>query len=80
MAASERPKPFSPDEIQKIVRHLRRPAVFLDMTSDWPVLRWTAEHLSARLGDRLIRFRLARKEKANGKNTSSYPPHTHTLT
>ncbi|XP_063355060.1 HSPB1-associated protein 1 homolog [Pelmatolapia mariae] len=56
-------KPFSPEETWRIVHHLQQPAVFLNMTCDWPVLHWTAEHLSSCLGDRLIRFRLGRKEK-----------------
>lgn len=68
MAESDSSKPFSPDEIQKILHHLQQPAVFTNMTSDWPVLQWTAEHLSARLGDKPIRFRLARKEGTNSKN------------
>uniref|UniRef100_H3DE34 Hspb associated protein 1 n=1 Tax=Tetraodon nigroviridis TaxID=99883 RepID=H3DE34_TETNG len=66
MAEADRSKPFGPDQIQKILQHLQQPAVFRNMTWDWPVLQWTAEHLSARLGDRLIRFRLARKEQTNG--------------
>lgn len=68
MAEADSAKPFSPDEIQKILHHLQQPAVFMNMTLDWPALQWTAEQLSARLGDRLIRFRLARKEKTNSKN------------
>ncbi|XP_030614460.1 HSPB1-associated protein 1 homolog [Archocentrus centrarchus] len=58
-------KPFSPEETRRIVHHLQQPAVFLNMTCDWPVLRWTAEHLSSCLGDRRVRFRLGRKEKTN---------------
>eukprot|EP00066_Takifugu_rubripes_P022207 XP_011611473.1 PREDICTED: HSPB1-associated protein 1 [Takifugu rubripes] len=58
-------KPFSPDEIQKILLHLQQPAVFMNMALDWPVLQWTAENLSARLGDTPVRFRLARKEGTN---------------
>lgn len=68
MAEPDPSKPFSPAQIQKILRHLRQPAVFLNATSDWPVLQWTAENLSARLGDTLIRFRLGRKEKTNSKD------------
>ncbi|MED6244564.1 hypothetical protein ATANTOWER_016355 [Ataeniobius toweri] len=35
------------------------------MTHGWPVIRWTAEHLSGCLDDRLIRFRLGRKQATN---------------
>ncbi|XP_029385689.1 HSPB1-associated protein 1 homolog [Echeneis naucrates] len=58
-------KPFSTEEIQRILHHLQQPAVFINMTCDWPALRWTAENLSACLGDKLIRFRLGRKEGMN---------------
>ncbi|KAM3607520.1 uncharacterized protein V6R79_009149 [Siganus canaliculatus] len=63
MAAAGSNKPFSPEEVQEILQHLHQPAVFTNMTSDWPVLRWTAEHLSSCLGDKLVRFRLGRKEE-----------------
>lgn len=68
MADTDSTKPFSPDEVQRILRHLQQPAVFMNMTCDWAVLKWTAEHLSACLGDKLIRFRLAKKEETNSKN------------
>ncbi|XP_068602774.1 HSPB1-associated protein 1 homolog [Brachionichthys hirsutus] len=58
-------KPFSPEEIQRILHHLQQPAVFFNMTRGWPVLRWTAEHLSGCLGDKLVRFRLGRKKETN---------------
>ncbi|KAG7220315.1 hypothetical protein INR49_010149 [Caranx melampygus] len=58
-------KPFSAEETQRILHHLQQPVVFMNMTCDWPVLRWTAEHLSACLGDKPIRFRLGRKEGVN---------------
>ncbi|XP_049450022.1 HSPB1-associated protein 1 homolog [Epinephelus fuscoguttatus] len=58
-------KAFSPEETQRILHHLQQPAVFMNMTGGWPVLRWTAEHLSDCLGDKLIRFRLGRKEETN---------------
>ncbi|XP_013883958.1 HSPB1-associated protein 1 homolog [Austrofundulus limnaeus] len=35
------------------------------MTCDWPALHWTAEHLSGCLSDRLVQFRLGRKEETN---------------
>lgn len=69
MSESDSLKPFSPDEIQEILLHLQQPAVFMNMTLDWPVLLWTADNLSACLGDKLIRFRLARKEGTNSKNS-----------
>ncbi|TMS00843.1 HSPB1-associated protein 1-like protein, partial [Larimichthys crocea] len=65
MAAPSSVKPFSPEETQTILHHLQQPAVFKNMTCGWPVLRWTAEHLSGCLGNKLIRFRLGRKEEKN---------------
>ncbi|XP_047457958.1 HSPB1-associated protein 1 homolog isoform X2 [Mugil cephalus] len=65
MAAAAPVKPFSPEEARRIVHHLQQPAVFPSMTCGWPALRWTAEHLSGCLGDRLVRFRLGRKEEKN---------------
>uniref|UniRef100_UPI0037E974E5 HSPB1-associated protein 1 homolog n=1 Tax=Semicossyphus pulcher TaxID=241346 RepID=UPI0037E974E5 len=56
-------KPFSPGESQRILHHLQQPAVFMKMTCGWPVLDWTAEHLSRCLGDKLVRFRLGRKDE-----------------
>ncbi|KAF7658089.1 hypothetical protein LDENG_00017700 [Lucifuga dentata] len=58
-------KPFTPEESRRILHHLQQPAVFLNMTHGWPVLQWTAERLSGCLGDKLIRFRLGRKEERN---------------
>ncbi|XP_022596826.1 HSPB1-associated protein 1 [Seriola dumerili] len=58
-------QPFSTEETQRILQHLQQPAVFMNMTRGWPVLHWTAEHLSACLGDKLIRFRLGRKGDVN---------------
>lgn len=68
MAAPDSIKPFSPEQIQRILPHLQQPAVFMNMTCGWPVLHWTAEHLSDCLSDKLIRFRLGRKEETNSKN------------
>nr|XP_046260448.1 HSPB1-associated protein 1 homolog isoform X2 [Scatophagus argus]XP_046260449.1 HSPB1-associated protein 1 homolog isoform X2 [Scatophagus argus]XP_046260450.1 HSPB1-associated protein 1 homolog isoform X2 [Scatophagus argus]XP_046260451.1 HSPB1-associated protein 1 homolog isoform X2 [Scatophagus argus]XP_046260452.1 HSPB1-associated protein 1 homolog isoform X2 [Scatophagus argus] len=65
MASPDSIKPFSPEEIQRILHHLQQPAVFMNMTCGWPVLHWTAEHLSGCLGDKLVRFRLGRKEETN---------------
>ncbi|KAG8000928.1 HSPB1-associated protein 1-like protein, partial [Nibea albiflora] len=65
MAAPNSVKPFSPEETQTILHHLQQPAVFMNMTCGWPVLHWTAEHLSGCLGNKLIRFRLGRKEEKN---------------
>ncbi|XP_042350020.1 HSPB1-associated protein 1 homolog [Plectropomus leopardus] len=65
MAAQDSFNPFSPEETQRILHHLQQPAVFMNMTGGWPVLHWTVEHLSGCLGDKLIRFRLGRKEETN---------------
>lgn len=58
-------RPFSPDEAYGIVHQLQQPAVFLNMTKDWPVLQWTAAHLSHCLQGKLVKFRLGRKEETN---------------
>ncbi|XP_061580284.1 HSPB1-associated protein 1 homolog [Cololabis saira] len=65
MAATAPTRPFGPDEARRIVRGLQQPAVFPDMTGGWAALRWTAEHLSGRLADRPVQFRLGRKEETN---------------
>ncbi|XP_056610871.1 HSPB1-associated protein 1 homolog isoform X2 [Triplophysa dalaica] len=53
-------KPFSPDEARRIVQSLQKPAVYLNMTKDWPSLNWTVKHLSSCLTDR-IRFRIGKR-------------------
>lgn len=67
MAAPDFIKPFSPEETQRILGNLQQPAVFVDMTCDWPVLSWTAERLSESLRDKLVRFRLGRKDETKSK-------------
>ncbi|KAM6934068.1 HSPB1-associated protein 1 homolog [Xenentodon cancila] len=68
MAATTPIKPFSPEEAQRILHGLQLPAVFLNMTCGWPVLHWTVEHLSSCLGDRLVLFRLGRREEKQETN------------
>ncbi|XP_020506908.2 HSPB1-associated protein 1 homolog [Labrus bergylta] len=63
MIAPDSFKAFAPEETQRILHHLQQPAVFMNMTCGWPVLHWTAEHLSECLGDKLVRFRLGRKDE-----------------
>uniref|UniRef100_A0A672L317 HSPB1-associated protein 1 homolog n=1 Tax=Sinocyclocheilus grahami TaxID=75366 RepID=A0A672L317_SINGR len=53
-------KPFTPEEARRIVQCLQTPAVFLNMTTDWPALHWTVEHLSTCLTERL-RFRIGKR-------------------
>ncbi|XP_037542711.1 HSPB1-associated protein 1 homolog [Nematolebias whitei] len=65
MAAMTPVNPFSPAEAQRVLHHLQQPAVFLNMTCGWPALHWTAEHLSSSLRDRLVQFRLGRREATN---------------
>ncbi|NP_001003777.1 HSPB1-associated protein 1 homolog [Danio rerio] len=55
-------KPFTPEEARRIVQVLQKPAVFLNMTTDWPALHWTVEHLSACLTER-IRFRVGKRSE-----------------
>ncbi|NXX74055.1 HBAP1 protein, partial [Urocolius indicus] len=51
-------KPFTPEETKEIVMSLQQPAVFCNMVSDWPALRWNAQYLSAVLDGKTIQFRL----------------------
>ncbi|XP_017565014.1 HSPB1-associated protein 1 homolog isoform X3 [Pygocentrus nattereri] len=59
-------KPFSPTEVQKIIQFLHKPAVFLNMTDDWPGREWTLEHLALCLGEKSVCFRIGKQteEKA----------------
>ncbi|XP_062861963.1 HSPB1-associated protein 1 homolog isoform X2 [Trichomycterus rosablanca] len=50
-------KPFRPEEAQRILQILDRPAVFLNMTDDWPGRNWTLEHLASCL-EKSLRFRI----------------------
>ncbi|KAM6986614.1 HSPB1-associated protein 1 homolog [Aplochiton taeniatus] len=61
----DKPKPFGTAEAQKILSSLQRPAVFLNMACDWPVLQWSATHLSYCLGGKAIRFRLGKRKAIN---------------
>ncbi|KAM4609104.1 HSPB1-associated protein 1 homolog isoform 2-T2 [Polymixia lowei] len=65
MATHTTIKPFGPEEAQMILDSLKQPAVFLNMTCDWPVLHWTLDRLSVLLGDKAIRFRLGRIDETN---------------
>ncbi|XP_051760890.1 HSPB1-associated protein 1 homolog isoform X3 [Ctenopharyngodon idella] len=55
-------KPFTPEEARRIVQFLQKPAVFLNMTKDWPALHWTVEHLSTCLTER-VRFRIGKRNE-----------------
>ncbi|XP_048049489.1 HSPB1-associated protein 1 homolog isoform X2 [Megalobrama amblycephala] len=55
-------KPFTPEEARRIVQFLQKPAVFLNMTKDWPALQWTVEHLSTCLTER-VRFRIGKRNE-----------------
>lgn len=59
-------KPFTPEEARMIVQFLQKPAVFLNMTKDWPALQWTVEHLSTCLTER-VRFRIGKRNEDMGK-------------
>lgn len=54
-------KPFTPSEAITIVEHLKYPAVFSNMTADWPALHWTVEHLSCCLDKKALRFRIGKR-------------------
>ena len=71
MASRATVKPFSPAEARMIQDGLQQPAVFLNMASDWPVCNWSVDQLAVSLGDKLIRFRLGRKEETNCKTKNN---------
>ncbi|XP_066542951.1 HSPB1-associated protein 1 homolog [Hoplias malabaricus] len=59
-------KPFSPKEIQRIIQCLSRPAVFLNMTDDWPGKNWSVNHLAHCLEEKPICFRIGKKVEEKG--------------
>ncbi|XP_007227984.3 HSPB1-associated protein 1 homolog isoform X3 [Astyanax mexicanus] len=59
-------KPFSPNEVQRIIQTLHRPAVFLNMTDDWPGRDWTLEHLAICLGEKSVYFRIGKRDEGHG--------------
>ncbi|XP_028663905.2 HSPB1-associated protein 1 homolog isoform X1 [Erpetoichthys calabaricus] len=59
-------KPYTPQEARQIVESLKQPAVFCNMASDWPALKWNVEYLVGVLRDKPIQFRIGKRlsEKA----------------
>ncbi|XP_029795301.1 HSPB1-associated protein 1 isoform X1 [Suricata suricatta] len=53
--------PFTPEKAREIIMSLQQPAVFCNMTCDWPAQHWTAEHLSEVLHGKQVRFRMGMK-------------------
>ncbi|KAI5107050.1 HSPB1-associated protein 1 homolog isoform X2 [Silurus meridionalis] len=56
-------KPFRPEEARRIMHFLHRPAVFLNMTDNWPGRDWTLEHLASCLEEKSVRFRIGKQGK-----------------
>ncbi|XP_017324999.1 HSPB1-associated protein 1 homolog isoform X2 [Ictalurus punctatus] len=54
-------KPFRPEEARRIMQFLHRPAVFLNMTDNWPGRDWTLEHLALCLEEKPVRFRIGKR-------------------
>ncbi|KAM9486048.1 HSPB1-associated protein 1 homolog [Clarias gariepinus] len=54
-------KPFRPEEAHRIIRDLHRPAVFLNMTDNWPARDWNLEHLALCLEEKSVRFRIGKQ-------------------
>ncbi|XP_076857891.1 HSPB1-associated protein 1 homolog [Brachyhypopomus gauderio] len=54
-------KPFSPARARQALQLLHSPAVFLNMTEDWPARRWTLEHLTRCAGEKSICFRIGKR-------------------
>ncbi|XP_059503512.1 HSPB1-associated protein 1 homolog [Stegostoma tigrinum] len=59
---SQDSKPFNPEEVRVIMTSLQQPAVFLNMVSDWPALKWTVEHLSCLLNGKPFKFRIGERK------------------
>ncbi|XP_041055997.1 HSPB1-associated protein 1 homolog isoform X2 [Carcharodon carcharias] len=58
---SQASKPFNPEEVRVIVASLQQPAVFLNMVSDWPALKWNVEYLSHVLNGKPLKFRIGER-------------------
>ncbi|XP_075685160.1 HSPB1-associated protein 1 isoform X4 [Rhinoderma darwinii] len=56
------PKPFTPQEARDLILGVARPAVFLNMTDDWPASRWTLTRLCDVLQEQTLRFRIGRRK------------------
>ncbi|XP_051873073.1 HSPB1-associated protein 1 homolog isoform X2 [Pristis pectinata] len=59
---SEDSKPFNPEEARTIIESLQQPALFLNMVSDWPAMRWTVEYLSQLLNGKKLTFRIGKRK------------------
>lgn len=68
-------KPFTPEEVRYIVKHLKDPAVFNDMTTGWPALHWTAQHLSQCMEGKVVRFRIGKRETNKSKRFAGTVSH-----
>ncbi|XP_067890952.1 HSPB1-associated protein 1 homolog isoform X5 [Heterodontus francisci] len=59
---SQDSKPFNPEEVRVIMASLQQPAVFLNMVSDWPALKWNVEYLSHVLNGKPLKFRIGERK------------------
>ncbi|XP_048455218.1 HSPB1-associated protein 1 homolog [Rhincodon typus] len=64
---SQDSKPFNPEEVRVIMASLQQPAVFLNMVSDWPALKWNVEHLSHLLNGKPFKFRIGERKMTKDK-------------
>ncbi|XP_060630646.2 HSPB1-associated protein 1 isoform X2 [Anolis sagrei] len=55
-------RPFTPEQAKEIVMSLQKPAVFCNMTFDWPVLHWNVSYLANLFKGKRIRFRIGKKD------------------
>ncbi|XP_067843184.1 HSPB1-associated protein 1 homolog [Heptranchias perlo] len=58
---SQDTKPFNPGEVRAIVASLQQPAVFLNMVSDWPALKWDVAYLSHLINGKPLKFRIGER-------------------
>ncbi|KAM3917224.1 HSPB1-associated protein 1 [Leptodactylus fuscus] len=55
-------KPFTPQEARDLILGAPRPLVFLNMTDDWPVSRWTLARLCDVLKEQTLKFRIGKRK------------------
>ncbi|XP_071978177.1 HSPB1-associated protein 1 isoform X2 [Engystomops pustulosus] len=55
-------KPFNPQAARDLILAAARPVVFLGMTDDWPVTRWTLPRLCHVLQEQTLRFRIGKRK------------------
>lgn len=68
---NEDAKPFQPEQAREIVMSLEKPAVYCNMTSDWPALHWNVAYLAELLAGKRMLFRMGVKDVETGTKSFS---------